>query len=203
MKKKLLAGIVCVSILSGCQSTPPRKNEPPNTPLISGFNGYDWGTSFDEIKNKETVGLSGIECFISPNEYNDTYKYDEYADESIEINKGDFFGIESKIVYLFCDEKLVVGEFHPNNKLSEEQSKQINESIIEKYGDPKMSAEDTEGWGSCNIWIDDEQNILINSETLNVVYISDECPTKLYQEYSDQLDHFHGLNLDGVMNTNL
>lgn len=175
---------VCIILTScGNVSATQETQEDDSSSVISSFNGYDWGTSYDEIRSSE----------ITEN-MKEKIDYSEDQTEgmtALSLYHKDISGYDVRVDYAFSDQKLTAGMFQMDGD-DEEVYEDMLVKISSKYGDPYLKKEST-GWGRCAIWIDGEKNIICSSEILDIIYA--ESGSHLLEYLNDQFIEFHELDL--------
>lgn len=180
----IFALFVCIILTScGNVSATQETQEYDSSSVISSFNGYDWGTSYDEIRFSE----------ITEN-MKEKIDYSEDQTEgmtALSLYHKDISGYDTRVDYSFSDQKLTAGMFQMDGD-DEEIYEDMLTKISSKYGDPYLKKEST-GWGRCAIWIDNEKNIICSSEILDIIYAESGSP--LLEYLNDQFIEFHELDL--------
>ncbi len=179
-----IAKISLCFCLVGCSSV----SAEPATGIsqIDSFRGYEWGTAFDDIKSQEiTSGML---------EYRD-YRIDEVGSvdglTDLCMYNGSVDTYDTNVEYLFQNDKLVSGGY--DMEIDDSNYDDICNGISEKYGDPDITKPST-GWGNCSMWIDDNQNVILVSEALGLLYFqNDESTIELF---SESLEKFHEIDID-------
>ena len=153
---------------------------------IDSFRGYDWGTTFDDIKGKEITS--------DMLEYRD-YRIDEVGSvdglTDLCIYNGSVDTYDTNVEYLFLNDKLVSGGYDMD--IDDSNYEDICDGISKKYGDPDIEKSST-GWGDCSMWIDDSQNVILVSEMLGLLYFQND--ESIIDLFSESLEKFHEIDID-------
>lgn len=150
---------------------------------ISSFCSYEWGTSYDEIKDAETT--------------DDMQENIDYAEDTVGdctcwgVFHKDIAGYDAQVGFVFFEDKLTAGTY-----VMDGEDKQIFDDLLDKftskYGEPYLNKEST-GWGRIAVWVDNDNNVICTSEMLNTIYMESDSPFIEY--YNDIFIKFHELDL--------
>lgn len=174
---------LCICLV-GCSPVSAAKLD-AEASQIDSFRGYEWGTSFDDVKEKEiTDGML---------EYRD-YRIDEVGSidglKDLQMYNGYVDSYDATVEYLFLDDELVGGGYDLD--IDDSNYADICSGVSDKYGDPSVQKPST-GWGECSMWIDDSQNVIVVSEMLGLLYFQNN--DTLTDLFSESLEKFHEIDI--------
>lgn len=175
---------ICIILTScGNASATQETQEDDSSSVISSFNGYDFGTSYDEIRSSEIT-----ENMKEKIDYSEEQMEDMTA---LFLSHKEISGYDTNVGYVFSNQKLTAGTFQMDGD-DEEIYDDMMVKISSKYGEPYLKKAST-GWGRCAIWIDNEKNIICSSEILDIIYAENGSP--LLEYLNEQFVEFHKLDL--------
>lgn len=182
-----IAKISLCFCLVGCSAT--SADPVVEASQIDSFRDYNWGTTFDDIKSNEITS--------DMLEYRD-YRIDEISsmdglvdlcmyNESVDT-------YDTNVEYLFLNDKLVSGGYDMD--IDDSNYDDICNGISEKYGDPDI-VKSSIGWGGCSMWMDDNQNVILVSEALGLLYFQND--DSIINLFSENLEKFHEINIENEL----
>lgn len=183
--------MLCFSLTACSSSDAEQSSEEGSDPQISSFNGYDWGTSCEDIKTTE-ISADMKELL----DYEENNGVDELDGMSVlSFFKQSVAGYSATIEYAFSNDELVAGLYGID--IDEEIYADLLEKLTLKYGNPDVEKDST-GWGNVSVWIDDSKNMLCLSEFFDALYyIAADSP--LLNILNEQFIEFHELDITSVL----
>ena len=101
---------------------------------------------------------------------------------------------DTNVEYLFLNDKLVSGGYDMD--IDDSNYDDICNGISEKYGDPDI-VKSSIGWGGCSMWMDDNQNVILVSEALGLLYFQND--DSIINLFSENLEKFHEINIENEL----
>ena len=183
--------MLCFSLTACSSSDVEQTLEEESDSQISSFNGYDWGTSYKNIKSAEiSADMKELQDYEEANEV------DELDGMSVlSLFKQSVAGYSATIEYAFSNDELVAGLYDID--IDEEIYADLLEKLTLEYGNQDVEKDST-GWGNVSVWIDDSKNMLCLSEFFDALYYI-EADSPILDILNEQFIEFHELDITSVL----